>query len=252
MAGRETELRFPFINLEKALLRAEEMFKADPQGRPMAVSTVFEVWDYTIKSSGGHQTIGALKLYGLLDDTGVGNERRLFLTDAAKRYFKDERDEERQKLLKVFALSPPLIARLWSHWGASPPADNIARSYLKVDIGLNEQSARALLGIYKDNIVFAGLKGSDKAPEAPAEQPEDDKMADADTLVKPAADQQDSGKQQQTGQQLDAGKVKPPPAGSAPKVSLDGDHLTIAASIPMSELPALLKKIKALEAFYKA
>lgn len=251
MAGRETELRFPFINLEKALSRAEEMFKADPQGRPMAVSTVFEVWDYTIKSSGGHQTIGALKLYGLLDDTGVGNERRLFLTDAAKRYFKDERDEERQKLLKVFALSPPLIARLWGHWGASPPADNIARSYLKVDIGLNEQSARALLGIYKDNIVFAGLKGSDKAPEAPAEQSEDGEMVEADTLEKKsAAQQQQPQGDQQTGQTET--KVKLPPSGSTPKVSLDGDQLTIAASIPMSELPALLKKIKALEAFYKA
>jgi len=44
----------------------------------------------------------------------------------------------------------------------------------------------------------------------------------------------------------------PPPAGSAPKVSLDGDQLTVIASIPISELPLLLKKLKALEAFYKS
>lgn len=246
MAGKDAELRFPFINLEKALARAEQMFNADPQGRPMAVATVFEVWDYTIKSSGGHQTVGALKLFGLLDDSGVSGDRRLFLTDAAKRYFKDEREEERAKLRKQFALSPPLIARVWEHWCASPPADNIARSYLKVDIGLNEQSARAFLGMYKDNIDFAGLKGSDKAPEVAKEQLEDEPMADAETLEKPPAGQS-SG---QTGGQ--GPKVNPPPVGSMPKVSLDGDQLTIAASIPMSELPALLKKIKALEVFYKA
>ena len=44
----------------------------------------------------------------------------------------------------------------------------------------------------------------------------------------------------------------PPPAPSKPKVSLDGDQLTIFATIQMSELPALLKKLKALEAFYKS
>ena len=247
MAGKDAELRFPFINLEKALSRAQQMFDADPQGRPMAVATLFDVWDYTIKSSGGQQTVGALKLLGLLDDSGIGAERRLFLTDAAKRYFKEEREEERQKLRKQFALSPPLIARVWQHWGASPPADNIARSYLKVDIGLNEQSARSFLGMYKDNIDFAGLKGSDKAPEAPKEQSGDENMADADTLEKPPAGQSSGG---QSGNQ--GGQVNPPPSGPVPKVSLDGDQLTIAASIPMSELPALLKKIKALEAFYKA
>lgn len=248
MAGKEAELRFPFINLEKALSRAGQMYSADPQGRPMAVPTVFEVWDYTIKSSGGHQTVGALKLYGLLDDSGSGNERRLFLTDEAKRYFKDEREEERRKLLKRFALSPPLIGRIWQHWGASPPADNIARSYLKVDVGLNEQSARALLGMYKDNLSFADLKGSDKAPETLSEMPEDDKMTDTDAHERPTVEKHAGTQANQT----DSLKIKPPPVTASPKVSLDGDQLTIAASIPMSELPALLKKIKALEAFYKA
>jgi hypothetical protein len=44
--------RFPFINLQKAIDRAEKMFKADPQGRPMAVPTVYDVWGYSSKSSG--------------------------------------------------------------------------------------------------------------------------------------------------------------------------------------------------------
>lgn len=250
MPGIDNELRFPFINLEKALSRAQQVFDADPQGRPMAVATVFEVWKYTLKSSGGHQTIGALKLYGLLDDSGVSADRRVFLTDAAKRYFKDEREEERRKVLKQFALSPPLIARVWQDWGASPPADNIARSHLKLDIGLNEQSARAFLGMYKDNIDFAGLKGSDKAPEASKEQSGDSKMADVDTLEKPLAGGRTGN--QSADDHADSERLKTPAVGSVPRVSLDGDVLTIAASIPMKELPALLKKISALEAFYKA
>src|SRR5690606_34734809 len=105
-------------------------------------------------------------------DTGKGGDRRLFLTERAKHYFLDEREDERKAALKVFALSPPLIASLWNVWGASPPADNIARSYLKLDRGLNDQSSRALLGIYKDNVAFADLKGSDKAPVVTPERSE--------------------------------------------------------------------------------
>jgi hypothetical protein len=164
------------------------------------------------------------------------------LTDAAKRYFLDEREDQRASLRKGFALTPKLLAAVWRDWGGSPPGDNIARSYLKLDRKLNEQSARSFLGIYKDNLAFADLKGS-AMPEVEVANP----MTDTSTLER--------GRD-------DSPPVPPPPSppppspmppvGGAPKVSLDGDQLTIAASIPLSELPTLLKKLKALEAFYKA
>ena len=47
--------RFPFIDLEKALVRAAKLYQADPNGRPMPVSAAFEIWNYSTKSSGGHQ-----------------------------------------------------------------------------------------------------------------------------------------------------------------------------------------------------
>jgi len=229
--------RFPFINLQKAMGRAEQLFKADPQGRPMAVPTVYDVWGYSAKSSGGHQTVGALKAYGLIDDSGTLAERKLFLTESAKRYFLEEREDERAALLRRFALNPKLIAAVWTDWHDSPPADNIARSYLKLDRKLNEQSARSFLGIYKDNLAFAGIKGS----AIPAAE-EIDPMAEAETLERNRAG----------GTPPPPPPPPPPPAGWAPKVTLDGDQLTIAASIPLSELPSLIKKIEALAAFYKA
>jgi hypothetical protein len=229
--------RFPFINLQKALDRAEQMFKADQQGRPMAVPTVYDVWGYSAKSSGGHQTVGALKAYGLIDDSGSLSDRKLFLTDAAKRYFLDEREDHRSALLKRFALTPKLLAAVWDDWHGSPPSDSIARSYLKLDRKLAEQSARSFLGIYKDNVAFADLKGSD-IPE----REEADPMAETDTLER--------GRTHTPPPPVTP--APPPPAGTAPKVSLDGDQLTIHASIPLAQLPTLLKKLKALEAFYKA
>lgn len=156
-------VRFPFINLEKALGRADELFMADPAGREMSVPSAFQVWEYSEKSSGGFQTIGALKMYGLLEDTASGDNRKVKLTSNAIKYFKDEREGERRKLLQTFALKPKLLSSLWhdEKWEAAPPADSIARSHLKVDRGLSEQAARSLLAIYKENVDFAGLKGYD-------------------------------------------------------------------------------------------
>jgi hypothetical protein len=174
MAREEASTRFPFINLEKALARAEVIFSGDKSGRPMAVMTAFQLWGYSPKSSGGFQTVAALLGYGLLQDDGANDDRRVRLTDAARRYFLDERDDVKAGMLRDFALTPTLFKVLWStdKWSEGVPADTVARSHLKVERKLNEQSARAVLGIFKENIIFAGLRGSDSAePQAPPDTP---------------------------------------------------------------------------------
>lgn len=156
--------RFPFINLEKALGRAQELYNADQKGREMAVAAAFATWQYSEKSSGGFQTVSALKEYGLLQSVGTG---KVQLTGEALRYFRDEREQERERLRMFFAHRPKLVKTLWvtSNWGATPPADSIARSHLKTEIGLTEQSARSFLAIYKENIAFAGFKPDSKPPD---------------------------------------------------------------------------------------
>jgi hypothetical protein len=162
--------RFPFINLQKSVERAKLLFDADQRGRDVSSTAVFEVWGYSGKSSGGFQTVAALKSYGLLKQGADGDLRKLALSEDALRYFRDERPEEKVKFLKQFALKPKLLAALWADWGASPPADTIARSHLKTEAGLNDQSARSLLAIYKENLAFAELKGGDKVSAQHREQ----------------------------------------------------------------------------------
>lgn len=159
MAKDDVSTRFPFINLEKALYRAEQLFKGNKAGTPMAVPVAFELWGYSLKSSGAFQTLAALKGYGLIEDEGANEDRRIRLTEAARLYFLDERDDVRALMLSDFALTPPLLYALWTtdRWSEGLPADAVARSHLKIERKLNDQSARSLLNIFKDNIAFAGL-----------------------------------------------------------------------------------------------
>jgi hypothetical protein len=160
----ESGTRFPFIKLETAMGRAKQLYDAAGEHKA-TVPDAFQTWGYSEKSSGGNQTISALKMYGIVDDSGYNEQRRLFFTKDGLRYFRDERDDVLAELKRQFALSPPLMRTLWSKWGVNPPADNIARSYLKIDLAMAEQNARTALGIYKENLVFAEVKPGDKMPE---------------------------------------------------------------------------------------
>lgn len=162
MGRVKATIQFPFINLEKALARAQQLYSADQRGNEMSVATAFAVWEYSDKSSGGFQTISALKMYGLLEESGAGKVK---LTKHALDYFRDEREDHRAQRLQDFATNPPLLMELFNQWGSHVPSDTVARSHLKLDRGLSEQSARAALGIFKENIAFANVKGDGKIAE---------------------------------------------------------------------------------------
>lgn len=224
--------RFPFINLEKALGRAERLFLADKSGKPMLTQTAFEVWEYSPKSSGAFQTVAALKGYGLLEDEGSNEDRRIQLSQAARRYFLDERDHVKAGMLAHFALSPPLFRALWDRegWSSGVPADTVARSHLKLDRNLNDQSARSLLSIFKDNIQFAGLKvGSAEEPESDVVVPQKPDVTSARDVA-PAV----------TGSSGGSSPIKP--------IIFDTETITINTRVATrEELRSLIEKLERLE-----
>lgn len=152
--------RYPFIPLRKALDRARQLW--DKAGEhPVVTKDAFLVWGYNSKSSGGYQTVAALKYYGISQDIGANESRKLKFTEEGRRYFLDERPEKHQEAHQYFALKPKSFAALWGQWRAKPPAENIARTILKLDFGYSESAANELLTIYADNLLFADFGGSD-------------------------------------------------------------------------------------------
>jgi hypothetical protein len=165
--------RYPYIPLRKALERARQLW--DKAGdHPVISSDAVAIWKFSPKASGGHQTIAALKYYGIVQDSGSNETRKIKVTEEARRYFLDERPEKHAELHKYFALKPRSLAALWEMWHAKPPSEPIARSALKIDLGYSENAAADLLAIYTDNLVFAGLSTSDAASRDTTEAVEDE------------------------------------------------------------------------------
>lgn len=248
MAAIPSTKRFPFIDLEKALARADTLYRADQNGRPMGLQTLYGVWEYSAKSSGGHQTIGALKAYGLIHKDNHG---RIGLTENALRYFKDEREDEKKRLLKLFALRPKLLGFLWGEWGPTPPSDNVARSFLKLDLKMGEQQARSLLGIYKENLTFAELKGDDKVVEGDDEEDDGD-VDQEDADVTTASDSAISRPSQASSQQGGSEDRRNRSGGKEDfSVQQYGGRLKITADVDLQGLDKLKQLLNHYEAILK-
>src|ERR1700719_1411700 len=73
---------YPFVNLETAIKRARTFY--DREGRNAAPLTVTaKHWGYEAKSSGSTQTAAALMSFGLMQDEGTGDRRKVKLTPNA-------------------------------------------------------------------------------------------------------------------------------------------------------------------------
>ena len=158
---------FPFISLREAVDRARAFHEAE-QRNAARPETAAAHWGYSPKSSGGKQTIAALRAFGLIEgDTLVK------LSGRALRILLDEREasEERGRLLKQAALMPPLHSKLWERYGPELPSAQTLRLSLILDEGFNENSVDDFLTEYKETLEFARLRVAEGVTPRPDPAP---------------------------------------------------------------------------------
>jgi hypothetical protein len=173
MADAEKKHRspaYPFIPLKKALERAKTLYQHERR-HPTALTVAAKHWGYGEKSSGGLQTISALKQYGLLDEVPGGGARRVKLSDLALGILLDEvpNSPDRITAIKRAALNPKLYAEMFEKWGVELPSDESIRTYLKRDKLFNDDAVGSVIKDYKDTLEHSNLTVSDKLP---ADEPE--------------------------------------------------------------------------------
>jgi hypothetical protein len=157
---KERSPSFPFISLPKAVDRAQAFYDAHRRNGARLV-TVAETWGYAQSSSGLQQTVGALKSYGLLEDVGRGQDRRIQLTDLANRILHDTRPGAKEASIKEAALRPRLFAEYAEKWLPNRPSDNHCLSELHLDRGFTPAAAQTFLRAFDETVTFANLKDED-------------------------------------------------------------------------------------------
>lgn len=149
---------YPFISLPRALQRAEEFKKAEGF-YPVPPESAYKAWGFGAKSSGARQTLAALKHFGLLVYVGLGDSRKVRLSDLAKRILLDPRPDSPDKpnLIREAALKPAIHAELYTMYPEGLPSDTTLQAYLVLQREFNESGAKDLISEFRETADFASL-----------------------------------------------------------------------------------------------
>lgn len=158
---------YPFIPLEKAVERTEKIAAAGAGKSPYPPEIYYKLWGYGAQSSGSRQTLAALKHFGLVKYVGRGKERRVVLSDLARKIVMDKvpNSPARKKALQEAALVPPIHADLWEKFGHILPDDVVLTTFLTLERDYNADAAKSLIGEYRDTLMFSGLDQPSSEPE---------------------------------------------------------------------------------------
>lgn len=240
-AGRSPA--YPYIDLEKAVKRAEQVRDAGATRTTLPPETFYKIWGLGAMSSGARQTMAALNHFGLVDYVGRGEDRKVKLSDLAVRIVLDKQPDSSERLtaLRVAALSPSIHNELYEKYGAFLPADLVLETHLTRDLGYNAQAAVALISEYKASLAFAGL-------DKPLNMPD---LTEAPKATSPASPE--SGGKPLIAQEIPSPNQLPTgPLGTLEalgeneiKVMLDGDRLRVSAYVDVRGAKRLLRALKA-------
>ena len=158
---RERSPNFPSISLRTAIDRLRQ-FEAKFGRHEAQANNAGIAWGLKPKSSSAFQVIAALSSYGLLNHSGVGENRRVSLSDLARRYLRAQQQTIKTEALREAALTAKPISDRWDEWGpgARPPKE-VCLDDLVLKHRFTEEAAKRFLRIYDDTIEFAGLAEAD-------------------------------------------------------------------------------------------
>jgi len=156
--GGGRSVSYPFITLEHAIVRSKQLW--DKEGKNLAFMTAaVKHWGYAEKSSGGKQTVAALKGFGLILDTGNGDGRQLRLSERALDILLEpETSLKRISAIRDAVMQPKIYAELLTKWSASQlPSDETMTAYLLRDKDFNRNTVADFVKDFRENVIFARL-----------------------------------------------------------------------------------------------
>lgn len=213
---------FPFIPLNEALPKVEQLITAN-QRHPARIKTLAPLWNYSAASSSFLRVVAALRAFGLVEDTGSGDDRKVAVTDLGMRIVSDKRPGAREAAIRNAFANCAILNDYRQKWGNKRPSDDVCISDLTLDNGFTDQAARKFISVYDDSVAFVEANGSDGGSPVVVIPPAEESSLDVGMFV----------------QWEQKGVLQLPQAAKLVGFSGDGDYAFVEgheAGIPRSEL----------------
>ena len=153
---------YPAISL-RAAIQFVKMVWDEAQRHPVPLeSVVEEIWELAASSSRGHQIVGALRAFGLIETEGSGDQRLLRVSDVGAKIVSEH--SERPSLLRHAAILPKVHGDLWARYSASGlPPDSTIEQFLIHDYNppFNKAKVGKFIAQFRDTVSLAELDQPD-------------------------------------------------------------------------------------------
>ncbi len=151
---------YPAIGLQKAIENSEKLWTGGVKQHSVLISVAADAMGYLPTSSVGVSAISAMKKFGLLEEEGSKEQRKVRLTDFAKNIL-NPNTPNKKILLQEAALKPTIHAELWKQYRGELPPDAQIKNDLTWERQFTEGAAVALIEEFRDTISFAKLSAGD-------------------------------------------------------------------------------------------
>ena len=162
---------YPAISLETAVQRAKQLYDKEKR-HPAPVLTVAKHWGYSSLNGAALKTIAGIKKFGLIDEDGANEDRRVSLSRLADDVLMNPVQAKRMEAIRQAALMPAIHREMWDKYGLDLPSDQSLSWELTRDRGFTDRGAAEFIKSYRATIAYAKLE--------PAATPETQQLQDDD------------------------------------------------------------------------
>lgn len=158
---RQRSPSYPYVSLPVAIDRLRAFYAVNKRYEALIADSA-QPWNMKATSSSVLRNVAALVAFGLLEESGSAETRKIRVSDAGWKILHEERQEQKDRLIVDAALKPKAIADCFLKWGVSGdgrPGDKVALSVLKVEMGFSVDAAEHFLRVYDETIGFAHQHG---------------------------------------------------------------------------------------------
>ncbi len=181
--------QFPFIGLSRAIQRTHDLSQKAKRFEVL-IGDAAAAWNLGAKSSATGMTVGALLAFGLIEDSGSGDGRKIRVSDNGARIIGDDRPGVKERLSEEAAKKPKLIAEYLEKWQDGRPDNKICISELRYEKGFNEDAAIRFLRVFDDTAKYVQTTQLNGNPEESSESDLEPRAARSDVSVSPSADEE--------------------------------------------------------------
>lgn len=146
---------YPAFSLPTAIELARKLWNAQRQ-HEAHIDSALKALGYNSRNGASLRAIAALNHYGLIEDNGGGDDRKIKLSEGAQDILHlAENDDRRRKAIQAAALAPSIYAALWERYGEHLPDDSAIKPFLVRDKNYNDSMVGNLLEDYRATLEFA-------------------------------------------------------------------------------------------------